>query len=120
MTEITLDWDISFDTFRNSVSFDILKKWVRLRRELIKVECRKSSHGNTHIRITLSDTIEEMTMYQIRSYLRDDIYRIGLDLIRAYQGKPTNRLWDEKYDSLNGEILKAGDWIDMTEEVIGE
>jgi len=119
INEITLDWDISYSTIKNSRIYNEFKEWVKQNKDMIlKIEARKSSHGNTHIRITLNKKISEFQVFQIRAYLHDDVYRLALDLIRSYENKPNNRLWDEKFDAKTKEILRAGKWEDITEEVL--
>lgn len=111
---ITLDWDMDHSGFKESVSWKILKQWVRTNRKytVLKVESRKSSHQNVHIRLFIErkddHTISQIEEYMIRSHLRDDSDRIRLDLQRLYFNKETNRLWDAKITK--DEILEASDW----------
>ena len=57
-SEISLDWDISYETFKDSVSFDILTKWLNVNIMLVsRVYSRQSSNGNTHIKIEFTKPI---------------------------------------------------------------
>jgi hypothetical protein len=139
MTEyITLDWDIDFTTVRDSVSYGILKRLVRMNRHLFgRVFIRASAHGNTHVKVELNEPIEyehgtmptENFKFMVRSYLRDDPIRHRLDETRYLiehkenynlnlsDWKPagaggTGRLWDYKIDG--SMALDAGEWEEET------
>ncbi len=119
MKEITLDWDISFYTHKNSMNYVYLKQWATQHKDDIeKILVRKSSNGNIHFKIILKKDIDIFEHFQIRAFLRDDPFRLSLDLVRYYLKEPTNRLWDAKFTLFDKEIKKAGDWIDITKEVM--
>ena len=109
--ELTLDWDIEYADMDKSVSWNILKKYVKdlkAHNDYVEVYKRRSSSGNTHIKLRYDYELSTLKIYQLRALLRDDIYRLRLDLIRDYNNDETNRLWDFKIK--NGEILVASDW----------
>lgn len=109
--DLTLDWDIAYEDTDKSVSWNILKKYIadcKTHNESVAVYKRRSSSGNVHIKLVYQYALSTILRYQLRALLRDDIYRIRLDLIRDYNGDETNRLWDFKIK--NGEILTAGGW----------
>jgi len=105
---IDLDWDIMYETVRSSVSWRVLNQYLEKTIDKV-VFCymRRSSSGNTHIRLVFENELTEMFKYQIRALLRDDVYRMRLDLIRSYTSKETNRLWDWK--------IKEGEWKGASE-----
>jgi hypothetical protein len=107
--EVTLDWDIQHEDVRDSVSWRVLMKYMKDNEDgAIGADMRRSSSGNVHVRIRYSKELDAIKVYQIRALLRDDLYRLRLDLIRDYNKGETNRLWDFKIK--NGEIHEAGSW----------
>jgi hypothetical protein len=124
--EVTLDWDIDFYTVSNSVSFGILKRFIRDNKQSIsKVLYRRSSNANTHVKITFTMPLSTNDKYNIRGYLRDDPHRIRLDHARdlidshifnltiknAHGASGTGRLWDFKIKE--GYVGEAGEWIEL-------
>jgi hypothetical protein len=108
---ITLDHDIEFDTYKESVTFDILKKWyLEWKQHIVGIWYRKSSNGNVHIKIEWVQPLDPLRWFELRAWLRDDVYRLRIDMCRDYQGDQVNRLWDEKYNSATQELKKAEDW----------
>jgi len=117
--EITLDWDISFKTYKNSNSYKILQDFAQKNKDnIVSIQIRKSSNKNTHIKIIFSKQLYLLEAFEIRAYLRDDPYRLTLDLVRDYMNKSINRLWDAKIRFIEQEIKMAGDWQDITKEVM--
>ena len=122
MRTLTLDWDIDFSTVKASVSYGILRRFIRDNNDVRRVSIRKSSGGNTHVIIEFMVMLTEMEKYQLRCLLRDDLLRIKLDHIRDLieVGKwkvgnyrvggagGTGRLFDWKIK--NGDIGEAGEW----------
>ena len=125
-TKVTLDWDIEYATVKDSVSWGVLRRFVKENETSISyLQMRASSHGNTHIRIFFTRSLNVLERYMVRAYLRDDVYRLKLDLVRDLvelkifdtgNWKPggasgTGRLWDWKISA--DEIATAGNWIDI-------
>ena len=80
---VTLDWDIEFSTVDDSVSMGVLRRFVNGNKEkIINIEKRRSAHGNTHVRIRFKETLTFFETLQLRAFLRDDVYRIKMDLLR--------------------------------------
>jgi hypothetical protein len=80
----------------------------------LKIEAvliRPSGRGNTHLAIAFTEEIDLFTAYVIRAALKEDIYRLMLDMARYYNtGDPgqCNLIWDTKYK--DGEMYHAGAW----------
>ena len=124
--KVTLDWDIEYATVKDSVSWGVLRRFVKENEtSILYLQMRASSHGNTHIQIFFTCSLNVLERYMVRAYLRDDIYRLKLDLVRDLvelkifdtgNWKPggasgTGRLWDWKISA--DEIATAGNWIDI-------
>lgn len=120
---LTLDWDIEYDTVRDSVSFGVLRRFFNDNRELKDVYIRRSSGGNTHVFLVFNNSLTTLEKYQLRYLLRDDILRIKLDNLRDliengrfnvgnYRvggASGTGRLFDWKIE--NGDLGESGEWV---------
>lgn len=91
---ITLDWDIDFSTIKNSITYKRFKGFCK--GNALECYVRRSSTGNTHAIIHLRYHIDFWTRILIRTYLRDDPFRIVNDLNRVVQGEHTDVLFDTK------------------------
>jgi hypothetical protein len=129
MTDITLDWDIKFEDVQNSVSWGVLRRFCVANRGFIdSVAYRRSSSGNTHVKIKIMDAVymDWVHVLEVRAFLRDDPYRIKLDLVRIFVDNPigfdlsqwklggaggTDRLWDWKIKG--GVAYDAGEWLSV-------
>ncbi len=110
-TEITLDIDMPYDEYASSVLCERLIYFAQnniLVKNKISLFKRKSSRGNTHVKLIISDNISDLKIYQIRAYLGDDVHRLRLDLIRDFEKREINRLWDSKY--YKNSLYEAGNW----------
>lgn len=95
--EITLDWDIDFDTVKLSFSYQNMIKWIHEHSaSVLEVMMRPSATGNTHIRMTMRYSLTFDDRIVFRAQLRDDPYRISNDLIRFAKGEHTDVLFDSK------------------------
>lgn len=122
-TRLTLDWDIDYATVTDSVSYGILKRFLKDNASKIRsAYIRRSSSGNTHVIVYLNEPQDDTTLYRLRYLLRDDIMRIKLDNIRdlIQSGEwsvgnyrvggagGTGRLFDWKIK--NGSLSESGEW----------
>ena len=112
---ITLDWDINYDDVKQSVSYSVLEKWVQEHGNVKRVWMRRSAFGNTHVKIELKKPVTEYELMKVRAYLRDDVYRLKMDLMRAYRKMRVNRLWDSKVE--DGKLKKAGEWVKVRQNI---
>ena len=112
---ITLDWDINYDDVKQSVSYSVLEKWVQEHGNVKRVWMRRSAFGNTHVKIELKKPVTEYELMKTRAYLRDDVYRLKMDLMRAYRKMRVNRLWDSKVE--DGKLKKAGEWVKVRQNI---
>lgn len=94
--EITLDYDISYETFKRSYTYKRLMQYVNKTVIVRGAYIRRSATGNTHVKLTLIDEIPFFDRILLRAYLREDAYRIVNDLSRYYQGKHTDVIFDSK------------------------
>lgn len=115
--EIFIDIDIDFNQYIYSGYFTSLKKKVKILEEdygKIYLHIRRSSSGNTHVRLTMSDLFYVLDSFCIRAFLKDDVHRLSLDMYRFITTKDTdkiNRCFDCKIT--HDEVKECGKWIDV-------
>ena len=111
VTVVTLDWDVSFDTYIASNNMKELFKFVDQNHDWIRqIEVRNSASGNCHVRL-ITEPLTVFEMFQWRAILRDDYRRIVIDLKRLFEHREYNRLWDFKMMADGSEnVVRAGDW----------
>jgi hypothetical protein len=112
---ITLDWDWDcrqFEPNTNKIFQEIISD-ERVKR----VWMRCSAHGQIHLYIELSESVDFWESLYLRAKWDDDANRIRMDIIRFWQDGEVMRLWDTKADCIideNGKIncvfLRAGEW----------
>jgi len=111
---ITLDWDWSckdFEPTTNKLFQEIISD-PRVKR----VWMRCSAHGNIHLYIELSESVDFWESLYLRAKWDDDANRIRMDIVRWWENGEVMRLWDAKIECIedNGKIncmiLKAGEW----------
>ena len=110
MNEITLDYDVKFETFKSTNIYRRLNKWAVVDDFRILVMYRRSPSGHVHVRfpwITVMGGFRSEE-FMLRAHLGDDPMRIYNDLKRAYEDKDTGRLWDFK--SSGRRMRRAGRW----------
>lgn len=79
------------------------------------VEYRRSSSGNTHVRVTFPEQITVSDAFYIRANLFDDLTRLSLDMRRfSLWGSlhEIHKCFDEKATTKGG-VKKAGPWIPL-------
>ena len=114
---------------KESVSWGVLNRFLNDNRDLVvDAYIRKSSRGNTHVKINLDREYLKIQEFEFRAFLRDDPFRIKLDLVRmCIDGKlfdtggykpggasGTQRLWDWKI--IDTEMYQASDWVKIWEK----
>ena len=108
--EITLDYDVEFETFRESKLHHRLFDWALSLPMKPIIDYRRSSSGRVHVRIRSSwvgdSAIDQL---EVRAHLNDDRNRIIGDLKRLYDGGEIGRLWDFK-SVKGGGMVRAGRW----------
>lgn len=120
---IGLDWDIQFEGIKKSMSYNICTAFCK--EYFYKMYIRKSSTGNTHVRIELPYKIPFTLQLMIRAYLRDDAFRITNDLRRLLTGQDyvdvnnPSEGWESSHtDILFDEKIISADWIDRQKTMI--
>lgn len=111
ITVVTLDWDVSFDTYKASNNMrELIRFTVNHKNQIAYIAVRQSASGNCHVKI-LTYPITTFEMFQWRAILRDDYRRIVIDLKRLYEQREYNRLWDFKMmDDGSENVVRAGNW----------
>lgn len=111
---ITIDLDYKFEEFKAVMLPDYKREMLaRLmkRYSVRQMFMRRSSRGNTHVRIELSRPVNFLDSLVIRAVMCDDPARIACDLDRYHEfgnDDQTNRCFDEKIK--DGEKHSAGIW----------
>jgi len=115
---VYLDYDIKFESIQDGSAAIVpgivarlatMEEIIGARIEWVLI--RPSGRGNTHMAIVLSQEIDILTLYCIRAALKEDIYRLMLDMARYYTtGDPDqiNLIWDSKV--VDGVKYEAGPW----------
>ena len=108
-TIIRIDHDIQYSQYDDSFIREYIKK---IPYTVLSIHKRKSTGGNTHIKIEIEEDISPLDTLMIRAMLHDDARRIRGDLERYMLHSPVfGLLFDEKYFPLTGEIKKCGVWV---------
>lgn len=113
---VYIDIDIAYSFFVYSTHYAVLKrkiKELRGRYGPLKAYIRSSSSGNVHVKLIFGGTITVLDGFLIRAFLKDDVYRLSLDMARYYHTSDLdeiNRCFDVKIDT---EIKYAGEWEDI-------
>lgn len=113
--EIYVDIDQSFETFNSSRTAMFIRANVVLynsrgNNKIDRIDIRRSSSGNVHLKIFLNLPVDFLGMMVLRSLMHDDVYRMAIDLRRSYfQGEQeTNRIFSSKWK--DGKEYRAGEW----------
>lgn len=127
--EIVIDYDIFF------VDFEIIaipytnKLLSELETHLgtkISAAYRRSSSGNTHVRLTFPESLTVLEGFEIRMFMGDCQDRIRLDMIRYLRTQDIfdiNKAFDTKYqfdEEGNPESKSAGQWKILPRRNISE
>ena len=123
--ELYIDIDNDFDQFLTSRTFGYIKQnMVEVDRlldkgenNIQKIQYRRSASGHVHLKLELDYEPNLLIAFQVRAFLHDDPWRIGIDLRRlAFQGESEiNRIFSTKIK--DGITYQVGEWIDITKEV---
>ena len=127
--EIYIDIDTPYLIYIYSFHYIYMKKKINYLKEVfgdIEVYIRKSSSGNTHLKLEFKtvEIFEGFTFYDsliIRAYLDDDEKRIRADCFRYFvlnDIEETNRIFDCKIK--NDIVYNAGEWTHLNPLWIGE
>ena len=109
VNEFNLDIDAEYNEEIISIIAEKIKDTLD---DLVsKIFVRKSSSGNIHIKVQLTQEIPVFYALIFRYYLNDDVHRILLDIIRITTNSPFDRLWDFKYQ--NGKQGYAQEWQEV-------
>ncbi len=109
VSEFNLDIDAEYNGETISIIVDKIKDTLD---DLVsKIFVRKSSNGNIHIKVQLTQEIPVFYALIFRYYLHDDTHRILLDIIRITSNLPFDRLWDFKYE--DGKQGYASEWQEV-------
>ena len=109
-SSVYIDHDILFDEY--DVSY--IKKWcVKLPYEVKSMDIRKSSSGNTHVRITVSGELTRIDELMIRAIMHDDSRRIRGDLERLCLGSSVFGLIFSEKGYLPDIVKKCGEWQEV-------
>jgi hypothetical protein len=117
-SKLYLDYDFTFESVKSGQAAIVpglverLQDLDNLTGNTVKtVMIRPSGRGNTHICIEFAGELDILTAYCVRAYLKEDIYRLMLDMARycrTSDPKECNLIWDTKYK--DGIMYHAGEW----------
>ncbi|MGC9107876.1 MAG: hypothetical protein ACP5IE_06780, partial [Infirmifilum sp.] len=74
---------------------------------------RRSASCHIHVKVILKEEVDFWESIYLRALWNDDANRIRMDIIRWWNDRSVQRLWDVKVDFKDGKsiILEAGPWI---------
>lgn len=110
MMDYHMSVNVDIDTPYDLINRGELEKRIQHIPRAHSYYIRKSSNGNTHVKVNFWEPVDTLKSFMIRAYLADDPYRIRGDLRRMYEHGTLAMymvLFDEKYD---GKLTKAGEW----------
>jgi hypothetical protein len=111
-TIIFIDWDVSYKSYQSTQKWEALMRWLPEIAKLHPYEqiyIRESPNHKVHLRIDFVGELELFDTFIIRALLADDVYRLIMDLKRAFkEPMETNRIFDEKWT--DNQVRKAGEW----------
>lgn len=109
--EITLDYDIKYDTFWDSEKYFMCKDFIKTYPYLRKPYIRRSAGNHVHIKFELNKYISTLELILLRTILLDDSKRLKSDMFRIYNGTDINILFDKKYS--RGKLKYASEWMEL-------